>query len=89
MRVESNDVPNNICDFNICIGLLSWRILKWKGIEMDTIQQDKTCDYESTDQERFLLYMAGKCNQMGEKDGRASQSLDLTCQVGKMQLQSW
>lgn len=27
--------------FNICIALLSWRILKCNGIEMDAIQQDK------------------------------------------------
>lgn len=32
--------------FNICIGLLSWRILKCNGIEMDTIQQDKARDCE-------------------------------------------
>lgn len=53
---------------------------------MDAIQQDKTWLWV---QEKFLLYMACKCDQVEERDGRDSQSLGLTCQVGKMQLQSW
>lgn len=55
---------------------------------MDAVQQDKMWLWVHRSREISAVH-AGECEQMGEKDGRATQSPDLACQVGKMQLQSW